>query len=155
MIGEGWARTQAAVDAPMLLVTAPALETFGGRASARSLGGVPIIEVHPAGAGTPGQAIIYLHGGAYTLYSARARLTSVLPIAERTGLPVIAVDYTLAPTARWPRAIEETVAVIAALAAEGIGSVAIYGDSAGGGLAVAVTLRLRSLGLALPKALAL
>lgn len=151
----GWARAQQAIDAPMLAVTEEALKSYAGHVFDRQIDGVPVVEVHPV-ARTPGRgAIVYVHGGAYTLYSAKARLTSALPVADRTGTPVIAVDYALAPAARWPTALDQVVAVIGGLVRERRGPVVLYGDSAGGALAVAATLKMRGLGLALPKALVL
>lgn len=151
----GWARRQQAVDAPMLQATADALRDFPGRVFDAAIAGVPVIEAHPATEVTARGASVYVHGGAYTLYSARARLTSVLPIVRSTGMPVIAVDYALAPAARWPVALDQVVAVLRGLIEAGRGPVALYGDSAGGALAVAATLKLRGLGLALPEALIL
>ncbi len=43
-----WARTRAAVDAPMLLATAQALKGFAGHVLDRRIGDVPVIEMHPA-----------------------------------------------------------------------------------------------------------
>lgn len=151
----GWARRQRAIDAPMLQATADALRAFPGRVFEGTIAGVPVIEVHPATARPARGAIVYVHGGAYTLYSAKARLTSVLPIVRRTGIQVIAVDYALAPAARWPVALDQVVAVLRGLVEAERGPVALYGDSAGGALTLAATLKLRDLGLALPKALAL
>jgi len=151
----GWAQRQQLVDAPMLQVTADALRDFPGRVFEGMIAGVPVIQVHPATARPVRGAIVYVHGGAYTLYSAKARLTSVLPIVRRTDMPAIAIDYALAPAARWPVALDQVVAVLRDLAETGRGPVALYGDSAGGALAVAATLKLRDLGLALPEALVL
>ena len=102
----GWARAQQVIDAPQLPVVEAALRGFAGRVFDAEIGGVPVIEVHPANAKPARGAIVYVHGGAYTLFSASARLMSVLPIVERTGMQVIAVDYTLAPQARWPVALD-------------------------------------------------
>lgn len=151
----GWARRQQAVDAPMLQATADALRDFPGRVFDGTIAGVPVIEVHPATARPARGAIVYVHGGAYTLYSAKARLTSVLPIVGRTEMQAIAVDYALAPAARWPVALDQVVAVLRGLTEAGRGPVALYGDSAGGAIAVAATLKLRGLGLPLPEALVL
>lgn len=151
----GWARMQQAVDAPMLTAAEEALRGYGGHVFDNAIDGVPVVEVHPPAKAPARGAIVYVHGGAYTLYSARARLTSALPVAERTGIQVIAVDYALAPAARWPVALDQVVAVIRGLARDRRGPVVLYGDSAGGALAVAATLKMRELGLALPRALVL
>ncbi|MBR2173523.1 alpha/beta hydrolase [Sphingopyxis sp.] len=151
----GWARAQQVIDAPQLPVVEAALRGFAGRVFDAEIGGVPVIEVHPANAKPARGAIVYVHGGAYTLFSASARLMSVLPIVERTGMQVIAVDYTLAPQARWPVALDQIVSVFDGIYKNKRGPVALYGDSAGGGLAAAATLRMRERGVKLPEALAL
>lgn len=151
----GWAQRRQAVDAPMLKATTDALRDFPGTVFEATIAGVPVIEVHPATKGRARATIVYVHGGAYTLYSAKARLTSVLPIVRRTGTQVIAIDYALAPEARWPVALDQVVAVLHALIETGRGPVGVYGDSAGGALGVAATLKLRNLGLPLPEALVL
>lgn len=151
----GWARVQQAVDAPMLAATEEALKSYSGHVFEYEIGGVPVVEVHPPVQMPARGAIVYVHGGAYTLYSAKARLTSALPVAERAGTQVIAVDYALAPAARWPIALDQVIAVISGLVRDRRGPVVLYGDSAGGALAVAATLKMRELGLALPKALVL
>lgn len=151
----GWAQWQQALDAPMLEATTDALRGFTGHVFETTIAGVPVVEVHPATAKPTHGAIVYVHGGAYTFYSAKARLTSVLPIVARTGVAVVAVDYALAPAARWPIALDQVVAVLRDLAESGRGPVAVYGDSAGGALAAAATLKLRDLRLPLPEALAL
>jgi monoterpene epsilon-lactone hydrolase len=152
---ESWLRVQQAVDARMLDATAEALASFRGQVVDRLIAAVPVIEVTPTSSSSSRGSIVYLHGGAYTLYSARARLTSALPIADRTGTSVVAVDYTLAPQARWPVALDQVISVIEELVAEGRGPIALYGDSAGGSLAVAVSIRMRRLGFVPPKALVL
>lgn len=74
--------------------------------------------------------------------------------AHETGLRLISVDYMLAPHAQYDQMSDQVVAVIQALLSQGqrIEDMAIYGDSSGGGLAAAVTLKMRDRGLGLPAA---
>ena len=76
--------------------------------------------------------IVHLHGGAYIVGSPTASATMAVPVVRRTGLPVVSVDYRLAPEHPCPAAIKDAAAVCRALAAEG-GVAAMYGESAGGG----------------------
>ena len=59
--------------------------------------------------------IVYVHGGGWVLgdLDTHDRITRTL--AEKTGAAVVAVDYTLSPEARFPRALEECVDVVSAL----------------------------------------
>ena len=99
-----------------------------------------------------GQAV-FLHGGAYVLGSADTHLRLAANYALASSARVWSVDYRLAPENPYPAAINDAVAV-----ARGIDTnipTAIIGDSAGGGLALALALRLRDEGLPSPVALAL
>jgi len=77
--------------------------------------------------------------------------------AAETGLRVIAVDYTLAPHSKWRQTTDEVVGVFKALAEQAFtgNDIVLYGDSAGGGLAAGVTLKMRDLGMEMPAALVL
>jgi monoterpene epsilon-lactone hydrolase len=122
---------------------------FGAAITEISLGGVPALDVKPKGWSDNGKVLIYTHGGAYTLFSVTSTLTGVVPVADVTGLRVITVDYTVAPQAQWKQTTSEIVSVFRALLDEGYGpeDIAIYGDSAGGGLAAGSVLKARDEGL--------
>ena len=105
------------------------------------------------GEGFP-RALLYLHGGAYVTGSPRTHRAITTGLAKRTRLPVFAADYRRAPEHPYPAALEDAHAAYTALR-ETHGAVAVVGDSAGGGLALALALHLRDRGEPLPTALAL
>jgi len=121
------------------------------------LGGVPALDIKPKNWQNDGKVLIYTHGGAYTLFSAASTLISSVPVANATELRVISVDYTVAPNAKWQETTSQVVSVIKALVKEGYGmkDIAIYGDSAGGGLAAGSVLKPRDEGLGLLSAVIL
>jgi acetyl esterase/lipase len=121
------------------------------------LGGVPGERLQPRGSATPGSTVLYLHGGAYCVGSPATHRSITTRLARLTGASVFAADYRLAPEHPFPAAIDDAVAAYRGMLATGFApdSIAIAGDSAGGGLALATTLRLRELGLPLPAALVL
>lgn len=82
------------------------------------------------------QAILLLHGGAYVMGTAKAYHGLASQMATRTRRPVFALDYPLAPEASLPIALDMAVAALKRLCSE-YGSVAVVGDSAGGGLSLA------------------
>ena len=132
-------------------------DLFQVKYDSASIGGIPVIKVTPSKVVTRTKIGVYLHGGAYVFNSAKAVLESPMLFAASTGLDVIAIDYTLAPHSKWPTTTDEVVAVVKGLASQGFapGDIALFGDSAGGGLAAGATLKMRSLGMELPAALIL
>jgi len=84
------------------------------------------------------QAILYLHGGAYVVGSARADRHLAGQFAFRCEAAAFLPDYRLAPEHPFPAALEDAAAAYRGLESEGYKRIAIVGDSAGGGLALAI-----------------
>lgn len=118
----------------------------------KTLGGVPVLEIIPKDWSDDGKVLVYTHGGAYTLFSAYSTLPSSGPMSRATGMKVVSVDYTLSPTDNWEKIQGDVIKVFEALLAEGytMNDIAMYGDSAGGGLATSSILNLRDKGLGMP-----
>ena len=119
-----------------------------------TMGGVPVLDIRPENWTDNGKVLVYTHGGGYVGFSARSTLPSSAKMTRATGLRVISVDYTLAPAARWDEIQDEAISVFEALLAEGysMDDIAIFGDSAGGGLAASTVLNLRDRGMGMPAA---
>jgi acetyl esterase/lipase len=101
-------------------------------------------------------AVVYFHGGAYVLGSAAAYRNFVGQIAARAKVAIFIADYSLAPEHPFPAAVNEAAAIYRGLAASGLSKLVIAGDSAGGGLALALLLFVTSAAkdTAMPKPLA-
>jgi len=110
--------------------------------------------IEPAGIG-PKQVILYLHGGGYCLCSIDTHrgLAARLALACRSRVLIIA--YRLAPENPFPAALEDALSAYHWLLQQGISprQIAIGGDSAGGGLTLSTTVKLRDAGEPLPAAL--
>ena len=95
--------------------------------------------------------VIHFHGGGYCVGSTLTPRSWAAHLSAQTGCRVVLPTYRLAPEHPHPAALEDARAVLAALSAEaGPGSVVVSGDSAGGGLALALLLALRDEGQDLP-----
>ncbi|MGN6332841.1 MAG: alpha/beta hydrolase fold domain-containing protein [Motilibacteraceae bacterium] len=107
------------------------------------LGGVPVEVVRPARhrAEATGRVVVHLHGGAYLTGSPRTHRPLAAALAAAAGLDVVVPGYRLAPEHPFPAAFDDVLAVVHALADRGR-TVALSGDSAGAGLALAATLDL-------------
>jgi monoterpene epsilon-lactone hydrolase len=120
------------------------------------LGGVAADRVqHEAGDG--GYAVIYLHGGGYVAGSPRVQGAIPAHIGLASGATVYALDYRLAPEHPFPAALDDARGAYEWLVERGAdpARVALIGDSAGGGLALATALAARDTGLPSPGALVL
>jgi acetyl esterase/lipase len=122
------------------------------RITPAEIGGVRGEWVEHAGAGAP--VLLYLHGGGYIACSAVTH-RRITVFYARQGFRVFAPDYRLAPEHRFPAAVDDAVAVWRGLLETGAGPIVISGESAGGGLCLALMLALRDSGLPLPAAAAL
>jgi monoterpene epsilon-lactone hydrolase len=96
--------------------------------------------------------ILYFHGGVYVIGYAAATVPLVGDLVRRTGARAITLEYRLAPEHPYPAAVEDARAAYVGLLAQGIapGQIVLAGESAGGGLAVALLLALREAGVPLP-----
>ena len=102
--------------------------------------------------------MLYLHGGGYALGSASSHGELIARIAQASGLPVLALDYRLAPEHPFPAAHHDAMAAWHWLTTtRGLlpSHLTVAGDSAGGGLALALLLALRDDHQPLPRAAAL
>ncbi len=96
--------------------------------------------------------LLYLHGGGYVFGGLDSHRYLAWQLSRSSGMKVLLVDYRLAPENQFPAAVEDVTACYRWLLGEGYkpGQIAIGGDSAGGGLALATMVNLKNLGLAQP-----
>jgi acetyl esterase/lipase len=115
------------------------------------IGGVAGVEVTIQGTEAD-NVILYFHGGVYVIGYAAATVPLVGDLVRRTGTKAITLEYRLAPEHPFPAAVEDARAAYVGLLAQGIapGQIALAGESAGAGLAVALLLALREAGVPLP-----
>jgi len=102
-------------------------------------------------------AILYLHGGGYVMGSPRSHRHLASDLAAATGATIYVLDYRRAPEHPFPAARDDAVAALRWLLDAGHAKaerLLIAGDSAGGGLAVAMLVALRKAGLPMPAAAA-
>jgi monoterpene epsilon-lactone hydrolase len=120
----------------------------------RELGGIPAVRVATP-ASRPDRHILFLHGGGYVTASPELYRHITWRIAAAAGARLAAIDYRLAQEHPFPAALDDAFAAWHGLLAQGADPrrAALMGDSAGGGLALALALRLRDEGAPLPAAI--
>lgn len=108
------------------------------------------------GSRQPGPAVLFFHGGGFVIGDIDTHASIAAEIARELDLPVISVDYRLAPEHRWPAASDDCEAAARWLAespaelGRAVTSLALAGDSAGGQLAAVAAIDLRDRPAAAP-----
>ena len=100
------------------------------------------------------RVVLYLHGGGYIIGSPRTHRPLMAELSQASKGRVLGLDYRLAPEHPFPAPVEDSVAAYRWLLSEGYdpARIAVAGDSAGGGLTVAMMVQARYLGLPVPGA---
>src|SRR3984885_14441469 len=138
---EGWAQRRARLD-EVGSVWANAADV---RLTAVDLGGGVRGEWSIVPGSDEKRVLIYFHGGGYCSGSIRSHRRLVSEAGRAAGVRTLAVGYRLAPEHPFPAALEDALKAWRFLRKEGVAAahIAIGGDSAGGGLTVALINRLR------------
>ncbi len=122
-----------------------------------TIAGVKAYLVTPADlpAGNRNRLLLHVHGGGYVAGSGEAATSEAIMMAGIGGFRVISVDYRMPPEAPFPAALDDVLTVWDSLAQTvKPQNMAIFGTSAGGGLALAAVLRAKDERLPLPAAVA-
>lgn len=116
-------------------------------------GGVKAQWVSAPGAAV-NRAILYFHGGGFQVGSVVSHRELMAHLSAASQCRVLGVDYRLAPEHRYPAALDDAWATFQWLLGQGFAPhhIALAGDSAGGGLALSLLLRLREASQPLPAA---
>lgn len=96
--------------------------------------------------------LLYVHGGGYVSCSAVTHRPITATLARLAGCRVFAADYRIAPEAPFPAALDDVVSAYRWLLTDGApgARIAVAGDSAGGGLVLALAVHARDAGWPAP-----
>ena len=99
-----------------------------------------------------GRTVLYLHGGGYVFGSPKSHSAFTFALAKEAYTEVFSLDYRLAPEHPFPAAVDDAVTAYEWLLAQGRdpARMVIGGDSAGGGLTLALLLSIKARGLPMP-----
>ncbi len=120
-----------------------------------TVGGVPCEWVTVDEVDATDGVVLYIHGGGFVAGSPASHRDLAWRLARASGMPVLLVQYRLAPEFCYPAQLDDVTAVWRELLARGfdLARVAVAGDSAGANLVLALALSLRDRGEPLPAAL--
>ena len=116
------------------------------------IGGVEADRYLPSDVKAPELTILYFHGGGYVFGNPGTHRQLIARLATSARVNAVAPRYRLAPASRYPAAVDDAEAAYRLLLARGVdpASIVLAGDSAGGGLAAALVVRIRSNQLPMP-----
>lgn len=99
-----------------------------------------------------GGIILYLHGGGYVCGTSDYARGFASVLSAECGMKVVSADYRLAPEAPFPAALDDAYEVYCEILSHGVDAskIILAGESAGGGLAYSLCLKLRDEGKPLP-----
>lgn len=140
--------TRSAMERTALLVPAAVLPATFKKVS---IGSMLCEWVIPHDAGD--KVLLYLHGGGYVNGSHRTHRGLVTQIVNYTEIKALVINYRVAPEHPFPAALDDTLMAYQWLLAQGYAAaqIAVGGDSAGGGLALALFYKLQELNKDLPR----
>lgn len=104
----------------------------------------------------PGPVVVYFHGGGFVIGDLDTHASFTAEMSRQLDLPVVSIDYRLAPEAPWPAAPDDCEAATRWIASSpaALGrnatSLVLSGDSAGGNLAIVTAMALRDAAAAVP-----
>ncbi len=112
-------------------------------------GAIPARLFDTAATRAAGPLVLFFHGGGFVIGDLETHASFCAEVSRTLDLPVLAIDYRLAPEHRWPAAPDdcEAAARWAAASPAALGrtvtSLVVCGDSAGGNLAIVTAMALR------------
>lgn len=153
---DGWREYIKAGDAARVALADALIKEFNLNVLEEKIAGVRVYRLTPPQIAPEhaNRLFVHVHGGAFILGNGRAALPEAAQIAAFLKMPVLSIDYRMAPDHPAPAAMDDIIAVWReVLKTHRPARVALGGTSAGGTLTLVATLRMKDLGLALPGAL--
>jgi acetyl esterase/lipase len=151
----GWRAYVAAGEAALSGLAEAVARTYPARVVTHELDRAPVYEVVPEtlSAELEDCAVFYVHGGAYIHGAGLTAARMAQSLAATAGLRTFSVDYRMPPDHPFPTGLDDAVDAYRWLIDRyAPAKIAVAGGSAGAGLAAALVLKARDLGLPLPGA---
>ena len=150
-----WKKVDRQSDSEGLVKSQKIIDLYKPNITYKKIGGVNVVDIKPKNWSNNGKILVYMHGGGYTQLSSNSTVGNAVLVSNATGLRVISIDYTLAPFSKWNHTTDQVLSVIRDLKDKQgypLHNIAVFGESAGGGLALGSVLKMRDRGMTMPAA---
>lgn len=154
---QAWRELVAKLAAISLPGLAAARQSLGVSCTKGTVGGVPVFICEPREIATARaqKTLLHFHGGGFVLGPGEAGTLEAVLMAAYSGYRVVSVDYRMPPDHPYPAAVDDALAVYRGLLlTKPAESIAVFGTSSGGNLAISLLQRARKDGLPMPAAIA-
>jgi acetyl esterase/lipase len=131
-------------------------QQLGVSVTAEKIAGVQAYRVKPAAIAPENRnrILVHVHGGAYVFGGGEAAAAEAVLMAHFGKIEIVSVDYRMPPDFPYPAALDDALAVWTEVAkSRNSGNVGLFGTSTGGGMTLALVLKLKELKMPLPGAI--
>ena len=137
---------------PQAWLASALIPSIGTQIERTTFGGVPVVSFVPKNQSNSDSVIVFLHGGGYCIGSSlTTHRIGLRNLSKTTGCTCHSIEYRLAPEHPHPAALDDAISAwLDIVDANPNAKLILCGDSAGGGLSLALMMRLRDEGHKLP-----
>lgn len=153
---DGWQQAQDDFAVLQGKASAEEAQAAGVSVESATIAGVPVFVLTPpeVDPNRKDDVVLHIHGGGYVFGKGIGGAGEAVPLAVKSRVKVISVDYRMPPKAPYPAAIDDAFAVYKALVQEhGAKHIAVMGTSTGGGMTLILGLQAAQGGVEEPAAL--
>ncbi len=131
-------------------------QKFNVSVQEEKIAGVRVYRVKPAAIAPANRnrLLVHVHGGAYVFFGGEAAASEAVLMAHFGQIEVVSVDYRMPPDFPFPAALDDALAVWKEIAgSRKTKNLGLFGTSTGGGMTLALVLKLKGLKMPLPGAI--
>jgi len=134
----------------------PVKQKFHVSVQEEKIAGVRVYRVKPQAIAPENRnrLLVHVHGGGYVFYGGEAAAYEAVLMANFGKIEVVSVDYRMPPDFPFPTALDDALAVWKEISSSrDTKSLGLFGTSSGGGMALAMVLKMKELKMSLPGAI--
>jgi epsilon-lactone hydrolase len=156
LTSDEWKELQKRMDEGAAKALLPIKQSFHVSVREEKIAGVRVFRVKPQAIAPENRnrLLVHVHGGAYVFFGGEAAASEAVLMANFGKIEVVSVDYRMPPDFPFPAALDDALAVWKEVArSRDTKTVGLFGTSTGGGMTLAMVLKLKELKMPLPGAI--